>query len=177
MTSNKYPYPPTLVIFFINCFQCISAAALQALWRLGSLGCSAQCLGLWGVSPSPGKMMRCVRCPVAYHGGDACLAAGCSVIASNSVICTNHFTARKGKRHHAHVNVSWCFVCSKGEEPACVRPCGSIGSIWTVRALLLPALPGPRVGPAAVPFGLWLSTLLPPPRACTCRVTYVGPLS
>lgn len=80
MTSNKYPYPPTLVIFFINCFQCISAAALQALWRLGSLGCSAQCLGLWGVSPSPGKMMRCVRCPVAYHGGDACLAAGCSVI-------------------------------------------------------------------------------------------------
>ncbi|KAM9086469.1 histone-lysine N-methyltransferase NSD2 isoform 6-T7 [Megaptera novaeangliae] len=64
--------------------------------------------------PSKGKMMRCVRCPVAYHGGDACLAAGCSVIASNSVICTNHFTARKGKRHHAHVNVSWCFVCSKG---------------------------------------------------------------
>ena len=59
--------------------------------------------------------MRCVRCPVAYHGGDACLAAGCSVIASHSIICTSHFTARKGKRHHAHVNVSWCFVCSKGE--------------------------------------------------------------
>lgn len=62
-----------------------------------------------------GKMMRCVRCPVAYHGGDACLAAGCSVLASHSVICPGHFTARKGKRHHAHVNVSWCFVCSKGE--------------------------------------------------------------
>lgn len=59
--------------------------------------------------------MRCVRCPVAYHSGDACLAAGCSVIASHSIICTAHFTARKGKRHHAHVNVSWCFVCSKGE--------------------------------------------------------------
>ena len=67
------------------------------------------------VSLPSGKMMRCVRCPVAYHGGDACLAAGCSVIASNSIICTGHFTARKGKRHHAHVNVSWCFVCSKGE--------------------------------------------------------------
>lgn len=73
---------------------------------------------------TPGKMLRCVRCPVAYHGGDACLAAGCSVIASNSIICTNHFTARKGKRHHAHVNVSWCFVCSKGEPPgaACRGP-------------------------------------------------------
>lgn len=61
--------------------------------------------------------MRCVRCPVAFHSGDACLAAGCAVIASNSIVCTAHFTARKGKRHHAHVNVSWCFVCSKGEAP------------------------------------------------------------
>lgn len=67
--------------------------------------------------------MRCVRCPVAYHGGDACLAAGCSVIASHSIICTSHFTARKGKRHHAHVNVSWCFVCSKGGSLLCCESC------------------------------------------------------
>ncbi|EDL37437.1 mCG16344 [Mus musculus] len=73
--------------------------------------------------PSKGKMMRCVRCPVAYHGGDACLAAGCSVIASNSIICTGHFTARKGKRHHTHVNVSWCFVCSKGGSLLCCEAC------------------------------------------------------
>ncbi|XP_039087976.1 histone-lysine N-methyltransferase NSD2 isoform X1 [Hyaena hyaena] len=73
--------------------------------------------------PSKGKMMRCVRCPVAYHGGDACLAAGCSVIASNSIICSGHFTARKGKRHHAHVNVSWCFVCSKGGSLLCCESC------------------------------------------------------
>ncbi|KAB0398230.1 hypothetical protein E2I00_008819 [Balaenoptera physalus] len=81
--------------------------------------------------PSKGKMMRCVRCPVAYHGGDACLAAGCSVIASNSVICTNHFTARKGKRHHAHVNVSWCFVCSKDYY-------------WTHQARVFPYMEGDR---------------------------------
>ncbi|XP_057358033.1 histone-lysine N-methyltransferase NSD2 isoform X3 [Manis pentadactyla] len=73
--------------------------------------------------PSKGKMMRCIRCPVAYHGGDTCLAAGCSVIASNSIICTAHFTARKGKRHHAHVNVSWCFVCSKGGSLLCCESC------------------------------------------------------
>lgn len=72
-------------------------------------------VSLLSLSLPSGKMMRCIRCPVAYHGGDTCLAAGCSVIASNSIICTAHFTARKGKRHHAHVNVSWCFVCSKGE--------------------------------------------------------------
>ncbi|XP_036618945.1 LOW QUALITY PROTEIN: histone-lysine N-methyltransferase NSD2 [Trichosurus vulpecula] len=72
---------------------------------------------------SKGKMMRCVRCPVAYHGGDGCLAAGCSVIASNNIVCTNHFTARKGKSHHAHVNVSWCFVCSKGGSLLCCESC------------------------------------------------------
>ena len=93
-------------------YFCSSAVSLQ---RPGPPGCPTE---VWGVGMStPGKMLRCVRCPVAYHGGDACLAAGCSVIASNSIICTNHFTARKGKRHHAHVNVSWCFVCSKGEPP------------------------------------------------------------
>ncbi|EPY89323.1 histone-lysine N-methyltransferase NSD2 isoform 1 [Camelus ferus] len=89
-----------------------------------------------------GKMMRCVRCPVAYHGGDACLAAGCLrscpvayhggdaclaagclVVASHSIVCTGHFTARKGKRHHAHVNVSWCFVCSKGGSLLCCESC------------------------------------------------------
>ncbi|XP_029808482.1 histone-lysine N-methyltransferase NSD2 [Suricata suricatta] len=73
--------------------------------------------------PSKGKLMRCVRCPVAYHGGDACLAAGCTVIASNSIVCSGHFTARKGRRHHAHVNVSWCFVCSKGGSLLCCESC------------------------------------------------------
>ncbi|XP_070256514.1 histone-lysine N-methyltransferase NSD2 isoform X2 [Myotis yumanensis] len=70
-----------------------------------------------------GKMMRCLRCPVAYHGGDACLAAGCLVVSSHSIVCTAHFTARKGKRHHAHVNVSWCFVCSKGGSLLCCESC------------------------------------------------------
>ncbi|XP_066089027.1 histone-lysine N-methyltransferase NSD2 isoform X1 [Saccopteryx bilineata] len=73
--------------------------------------------------PSKGKMMRCVRCPVAYHGGDACLAAGCVVVASHGIVCPSHFTARKGKRHHAHVNVSWCFVCSKGGSLLCCESC------------------------------------------------------
>ncbi|XP_069924072.1 histone-lysine N-methyltransferase NSD2 isoform X2 [Oryctolagus cuniculus] len=84
-----------------------------------------------GPRPSKGKMMRCVRCPVAYHGGDACLAAGCAVIASHSIICTGHFTARKGKRHHAHVNVSWCFVCSKDYY-------------WTHQARVFPYMEGDR---------------------------------
>lgn len=100
-------------------------AVLLSICRLFHHNCLRLCHGsqqyLWssGCLFPLGKMMRCVRCPVAYHGGDACLAAGCSVIASNSIICTGHFTARKGKRHHTHVNVSWCFVCSKGKNWFC----------------------------------------------------------
>ncbi|XP_059506794.1 uncharacterized protein LOC125458162 [Stegostoma tigrinum] len=76
------------------------------------------CLSCYACNPtnpraSKGRMMRCVRCPVAYHASDNCLAAGCVVLASNSIICTNHFTPRRGCRHHGHVNVSWCFVCSE----------------------------------------------------------------
>ncbi|XP_054838674.1 histone-lysine N-methyltransferase NSD2 isoform X2 [Eublepharis macularius] len=70
-----------------------------------------------------GKMIRCIRCPVAYHAGDGCIAAGCEVINSSSIVCTNHFTATKGKSHHAHVNVSWCFVCSKGGSLLCCESC------------------------------------------------------
>ncbi|KAK2118511.1 Histone-lysine N-methyltransferase, H3 lysine-36 and H4 lysine-20 specific [Saguinus oedipus] len=60
-----------------------------------------------------GRLMRCVRCPVAYHANDFCLAAGSKILASNSIICPNHFTPRRGCRNHEHVNVSWCFVCSE----------------------------------------------------------------
>lgn len=67
--------------------------------------------------PSAGRLTRCVRCPVAYHANDYCLAAGSIVLANNSFLCPNHFTPRKGCRNHEHVNVSWCFVCSEGERP------------------------------------------------------------
>uniref|UniRef100_A0A8D0L4V1 Histone-lysine N-methyltransferase, H3 lysine-36 and H4 lysine-20 specific n=1 Tax=Sphenodon punctatus TaxID=8508 RepID=A0A8D0L4V1_SPHPU len=70
-----------------------------------------------------GRLMRCVRCPVAYHANDFCLAAGTVILASNSIICPNHFTARRGCRNHEHVNVSWCFVCSEGGSLLCCESC------------------------------------------------------
>ncbi|KAJ7316582.1 hypothetical protein JRQ81_002744, partial [Phrynocephalus forsythii] len=51
------------------------------------------------VSASKGRLMRCVRCPVAYHSNDFCLAAGTVILASNSMICPNHFTPRRGCRN------------------------------------------------------------------------------
>ncbi|TNN39145.1 Histone-lysine N-methyltransferase NSD2 [Liparis tanakae] len=61
-----------------------------------------------------GRLMRCLRCPLAYHVGDLCVAAGSQMITNTAIVCTNHFNAKKGYSHHSHVNVSWCFVCSKG---------------------------------------------------------------
>ncbi|XP_047466238.1 histone-lysine N-methyltransferase NSD2 [Mugil cephalus] len=70
-----------------------------------------------------GRLMRCLRCPVAYHVGDQCVAAGSEMITNTAIICTNHFHAKKGYSHHSHVNVSWCFVCSKGGQLLCCESC------------------------------------------------------
>ncbi|XP_019732732.1 histone-lysine N-methyltransferase NSD2 [Hippocampus comes] len=70
-----------------------------------------------------GRLMRCLRCPVAYHVGDQCVAAGSEMITNTAIVCTNHFNAKKGYSHHSHVNVSWCFVCSKGGQLLCCESC------------------------------------------------------
>ncbi|XP_032382389.1 histone-lysine N-methyltransferase NSD2 [Etheostoma spectabile] len=70
-----------------------------------------------------GRLMRCLRCPVAYHVGDLCVAAGSEMVTNTTIICTNHFNAKKGYSHHSHVNVSWCFVCSKGGQLLCCESC------------------------------------------------------
>ncbi|KAG5848175.1 hypothetical protein ANANG_G00095680, partial [Anguilla anguilla] len=72
---------------------------------------------------SKGKLTRCVRCPVAYHAGELCVAAGSETLTSSAIVCTSHFSAKKGYSHHSHVNVSWCFVCSKGGSLLCCESC------------------------------------------------------
>uniref|UniRef100_A0AAY4AM63 Histone-lysine N-methyltransferase, H3 lysine-36 specific n=1 Tax=Denticeps clupeoides TaxID=299321 RepID=A0AAY4AM63_9TELE len=74
-------------------------------------------------SVTKGRLACCVRCPVAYHTNDYCMAAGSVPITQNSFLCPNHFTPRKGCRNHEHVNVSWCFVCSEGGSLLCCESC------------------------------------------------------
>ena len=66
-------------------------------------------------------MYRCVRCPTAYHVGDFCLAAGSMPLAGYYIVCSKHFQP-VGKQH-AHINVSWCFACSKGGSLICCESC------------------------------------------------------
>lgn len=57
---------------------------------------------------------RCLRCPTTYHTGEDCIAAGVEEISSNHHICTKHLQVPKSGSHH--INVSWCFCCSKGGD-------------------------------------------------------------
>ncbi|XP_014391814.1 PREDICTED: histone-lysine N-methyltransferase NSD3 isoform X4 [Myotis brandtii] len=61
---------------------------------------------------SKGRMMRCLRCPVAYHSGDACVAAGSIFVSSYILICSNH--SKRSSNSSSAVNVGFCFVCARG---------------------------------------------------------------
>jgi hypothetical protein len=37
------------------------------------------------------KLIKCVRCPTAYHGGDSCVAAGTVQITKTDMICPKHY--------------------------------------------------------------------------------------
>ncbi|XP_075063137.1 histone-lysine N-methyltransferase NSD3 isoform X5 [Mixophyes fleayi] len=59
-----------------------------------------------------GRMLRCVRCPVAYHSGDGCVAAGSLILSFSLIICSNH--SKRSGHSSCAVNVSFCFVCARG---------------------------------------------------------------
>uniref|UniRef100_A0A8C0FPF7 Histone-lysine N-methyltransferase NSD3 n=1 Tax=Bubo bubo TaxID=30461 RepID=A0A8C0FPF7_BUBBB len=69
---------------------------------------------------SKGRMVRCFRCPIAYHSGDGCIAAGSLFVSSHILICSNH-----SKRNHSSsaVNVGFCFVCARGGKLLCCESC------------------------------------------------------
>ncbi|XP_037544178.1 uncharacterized protein LOC119420823, partial [Nematolebias whitei] len=85
--------------------ECIANYAPTAPVNRG-FRCSIHvCLTCFIASPnsssiSKGRLVRCVRCPVAYHATDLCMAAGCVVLSNNSIICPNHFTPRRGVKNH-----------------------------------------------------------------------------
>ncbi|PVD31080.1 hypothetical protein C0Q70_10357 [Pomacea canaliculata] len=70
-----------------------------------------------------GRLLRCVRCPTAYHVGDFCIAAGSKHLAGYHIVCSGHFKPLKSQAHHVRINVSWCFSCSKGGSLVCCETC------------------------------------------------------
>ncbi|KAI5620223.1 histone-lysine N-methyltransferase, H3 lysine-36 and H4 lysine-20 specific [Silurus asotus] len=108
--------------------ECVASNALTVPLNRGFRCSLHACLACFICNPNnpsiyKGRLIHCVRCPAAYHAGDYCIPAGSVVLSSNSILCPNHFTPRKGCRNHEHVNVSWCFVCSEGGSLLCCESC------------------------------------------------------
>uniref|UniRef100_A0A8C7H509 Histone-lysine N-methyltransferase NSD3 n=1 Tax=Oncorhynchus kisutch TaxID=8019 RepID=A0A8C7H509_ONCKI len=76
--------------------------------------CATCCLERDLHQATQGRMMRCLRCPVAYHTGDSCVAAGSMVLTHHIMICSSHGIAKKNGLLSSPVNVNWCFLCARG---------------------------------------------------------------
>ncbi|KAG9354712.1 hypothetical protein JZ751_001425 [Albula glossodonta] len=78
--------------------------------------CATCCLERDLHKASKGRMMRCLRCPVAYHTGDSCVAAGSLLITPHVIICSNHSNSKKNGHITSPVNVGWCFICARATK-------------------------------------------------------------
>ncbi|TMS03344.1 Histone-lysine N-methyltransferase NSD3 [Larimichthys crocea] len=76
--------------------------------------CSTCCLERDLQRASKGRLMRCIRCPVAYHTGDSCVAAGSVALTHHIMICSSHGSAKRNGLLTSPINVGWCFLCARG---------------------------------------------------------------
>ncbi|XP_029572643.1 histone-lysine N-methyltransferase NSD3 isoform X5 [Salmo trutta] len=103
--------------------------------------CATCCLERDLHQATQGRMMRCLRCPVAYHTGDSCVAAGSMVLTHHIMICSSHGIAKRNGLLSSPVNVNWCFLCARGEKLLC--------------CVLCPASFHPECLEMAMPEGAW----------------------
>uniref|UniRef100_A0A3B3WK15 Histone-lysine N-methyltransferase NSD3 n=1 Tax=Poecilia mexicana TaxID=48701 RepID=A0A3B3WK15_9TELE len=85
--------------------------------------CSTCCLERDLQRASKGRLIRCIRCPLAYHPSDGCLAAGSVILTHHIMICSNHGSAKKNGLLSSPVNVGWCFLCARGGKLLCCDSC------------------------------------------------------
>ncbi|XP_026043027.1 histone-lysine N-methyltransferase NSD3 isoform X4 [Astatotilapia calliptera] len=85
--------------------------------------CSTCCLERDPQRASKGRLIRCIRCPLAYHTSDSCVAAGSVILTHHIMICSNHGSAKKNGLLTSPVNVGWCFLCARGGKLLCCDSC------------------------------------------------------
>ncbi|XP_033828641.1 histone-lysine N-methyltransferase NSD3 isoform X4 [Periophthalmus magnuspinnatus] len=85
--------------------------------------CSTCCLERDMQRATKGRLMRCIRCPIAYHTGDSCVAAGSVVLTHHMMICSSHSSTKKNGLLTSPVNVGWCFLCDRGGKLLCCDSC------------------------------------------------------
>ncbi|XP_043276284.1 histone-lysine N-methyltransferase NSD2 [Venturia canescens] len=64
------------------------------------------------------KLVRCVRCPSAYHPATSCLPAGTEILTGSQIVCPKHYIAPGPP-----INATWCFLCTTGGSLICCDTC------------------------------------------------------
>ncbi|KAM9744521.1 histone-lysine N-methyltransferase NSD3 isoform 3-T3 [Menidia menidia] len=85
--------------------------------------CAACCLERDLQRASKGRLIRCIRCPLAYHTSDGCMAAGSVILTHHIMICSNHGSAKRNGLLTSPINVGWCFLCARGGKLLCCDSC------------------------------------------------------
>jgi hypothetical protein len=79
------------------------------------------------------KLIKCVRCPTAYHGGDSCVAAGTVQITKTDMICPKHYEPPpKGKNSYYQGTVP-----SQQRNVGGGGGSGQRGALWTGTKFML----------------------------------------
>ncbi|XP_037113812.1 histone-lysine N-methyltransferase NSD3 isoform X2 [Syngnathus acus] len=78
--------------------------------------CATCCLERDLQRASKGRLMRCIRCPLAYHTGDSCVAAGSAILTHHIMICSSHGSTKRNGLQTSPVNVGWCFLCARATK-------------------------------------------------------------
>lgn len=65
------------------------------------------------------QLLKCIKCPTAFHNDMSCVAAGTEILAGHSVVCPSHRSIKYDKQ----INVNWCFSCNQGGDLICCETC------------------------------------------------------
>ncbi|KAL4232100.1 Histone-lysine N-methyltransferase [Mactra antiquata] len=112
--------------YHIDCVKKFSQAKVEGKGITCPLHSCHTCLAYnlkGSAARSNGRLLRCVRCPTAYHVGDFCIAAGSINLTGLNIVCARHFQPIPTLKHHSRVHVSWCFSCNKGGTLLCCEYC------------------------------------------------------
>ncbi|KAF7490682.1 Histone-lysine N-methyltransferase NSD2 [Sarcoptes scabiei] len=69
------------------------------------------------------KLVRCIRCPIAFHSTKICLGAGSVLVDGKHIICSEHYEEYNNNRNNRHINVNYCFACLKAGNLICCERC------------------------------------------------------